>query len=56
MVEERDRSYMVRKAVTSFVELRRWQIEEIEKAVKEADSDLFLSDTDSASFMDELAQ
>ena len=56
VVEERDRSYMVRKAVTSFVELRRWQIEEIEKAVKEADSDLFLSDTDSASFMDELAQ
>ena len=27
-VEDRDRSYLVRKAVANFVELHRWQIEE----------------------------
>ena len=43
-VEDRDRSYLVRKAVANFVELHRWQIEEIEKAVKEADEGLFASD------------
>jgi predicted transcriptional regulator len=43
-VEDRDRSYLVRKAVANFVEVHRWQIEEIEKAVKEADEGLFASD------------
>lgn len=44
VVEERDRSYLVRKAVANFVELHRWQIEQIERAVKEADAGLFASD------------
>jgi predicted transcriptional regulator len=43
-VEDRDRSYLVRKAVAIFVEHHRWRIEEIEKAVKEADAGLFASD------------
>lgn len=43
-VEDRDRSYLVRKAVANFVELHRWQIEAIEKAVREADAGLFASD------------
>lgn len=43
-VEDRDRSYLVRKAVSNFVELHRWQIEQIEQAVKEADAGLFASD------------
>lgn len=43
-VEERDRSYMIKKAVANFVQLRRWQIEDIEKAIKEADEGLFATD------------
>ncbi len=43
-VEDRDRSYLIKHAVASFVELHRWQIEEIEKAVKEADAGLFASE------------
>ena len=43
-VEDRDRSYMIKQAVSNFVQLHRWQIEEIEKAVKEADAGLFASD------------
>lgn len=55
-VEERDRSYMIKKAVANFVQLRRWQIEDIEKAIKEADEGLFLSDEETAAFMDELGK
>ena len=55
-VEERDRSYMIKKAVANFVQLRRWQIEDIEKATKEADEGLFLSDEETAAFMDELGK
>ncbi len=43
-VEDRDRSYMIKQAVANFVRLRRWQIEEIEKAVKEADAGQFATD------------
>ncbi len=43
-VEDRDRSYLIKQAVASFVELHRRQIEEIEKAVKEADAGMFASD------------
>jgi predicted transcriptional regulator len=42
--EDRDRSYMIKQAVANFVQLHRWQIEEIEKAIKEADAGLFASD------------
>jgi predicted transcriptional regulator len=43
-VEDRDRSYMIKRAVANFVQLHRWQIEEIEKAIKEADASLFATD------------
>jgi predicted transcriptional regulator len=55
-VEDRDRSYMIKQAVSNFIQLHRWQIEEIEKAVKEADAGLFLSDKESAAFMAELGK
>ncbi len=42
--EDRDRSYLIRQAIANYVELRRWQIEEIRQAIKEADAGLFLSD------------
>ena len=49
-VEDRDRSYMIKQAVANFVELHRWQIEEIEKAVKEADAGLFATDEEVEKF------
>lgn len=52
-VEDRDRSYLVRKAVANFVELYKWQIEQ---AVKEADAGLFLSEQEAEAFMDELGR
>ena len=54
-IEDRDRSYMIKAgAVLHFLKLHRWQIDEIEKAVKEADAGLFLSDGEASAFMEEL--
>ena len=55
-VEDRDRSYMIKQAVKNFIQFHRWQIEDIEKAVKEADAGLFLSDEETAAFMEELGK
>ncbi len=55
-VQDRDRSYLIKQAVGNFVRLHRWQIEEIEKAIEEADAGLFLSDEEAAAFMDELGR
>jgi predicted transcriptional regulator len=41
--EDRDRSYLIRQAIANYVELRRWQIEELRQAIKEADAGLFAS-------------
>jgi len=43
-VEDRDRSYLIKQAVANFVQLHRWQIAEIEKAVKEAEAGLFATE------------
>lgn len=42
------------QAVAHFVQFHRWQIEEIEQAIKEAETGLFLSDEETAAFMKEL--
>ena len=55
-VEERDRSFMIKKAVTNFVQLHRWQNEEIEKGVKQGDAGFFLSDEEISALMDGLGQ
>jgi predicted transcriptional regulator len=54
--EERDRSYLIRQAIANYLELRKWQIEEIKQAIKEADTGLFLSEEETATFMEELAR
>jgi predicted transcriptional regulator len=35
---DRDRSYLIKEAVQSYISLHRWQIEEITKAIAEADA------------------
>jgi predicted transcriptional regulator len=41
---ERDRSYLIKKAVSDYLALHRWQIEEVEKALKEAQAGDFATD------------
>lgn len=40
---DRDRSYLINEAVSQYIDVRRWQIEEIHKAVGEADVGDFAS-------------
>jgi predicted transcriptional regulator len=56
VAEDRDRSYLIKQAVANFVQLHRWQIDEIEKAVKEADAGQFLSDEETIAFMEDLGR
>jgi predicted transcriptional regulator len=53
--QDRDRSYLVNEALDQYIAHRRWMVEEIRKAVAEADAGEFLSDEESESFMRELA-
>jgi predicted transcriptional regulator len=39
--QDRDRSYLINQAVESYLDVRRWHIEQIEKAVADADSGKF---------------
>jgi predicted transcriptional regulator len=41
---ERDRSYLIKQAVSEYVALHRWQIEEIERALVECEAKDFASD------------
>lgn len=41
---DRDRSYLIKTAVADYIALHRWQIEEIERAIQEADAGDFATD------------
>jgi predicted transcriptional regulator len=41
---KRDRSYVLSEAVEAYLEMHKWQLEEISAAVKEADSGDFASE------------
>lgn len=41
--QDRDRSHLISQAVDHYIEVKRWQIEQIEKAVAEADAGKFAS-------------
>lgn len=43
---ERDRSYLIKQAVSDYVEMQRWQQAEIAQSMKEADARLFASDAE----------
>jgi predicted transcriptional regulator len=38
---DRDRSYLINQAVEHFLDVRRWHLEEIKKAIAEADAGHF---------------
>jgi RHH-type rel operon transcriptional repressor/antitoxin RelB len=43
-VTDRDRSYLIKQAVADFIAAQKWQIEEVEAAIAEADRGEFLND------------
>jgi predicted transcriptional regulator len=45
---DRDRSYLINEAVTAYLELHAWQIEEIREGLKEAEEGRFASDEEVA--------
>jgi predicted transcriptional regulator len=51
---ERDRSYLIKKAVAEYIALQRWQIEEVERAVAEAEAGLFATDKEVRATLKEL--
>jgi predicted transcriptional regulator len=54
--DDRDRSYLIKKAIESYIKLRQWQIEDIKKALAEAEAGEFLSDEEAEAFMEELGR
>ncbi len=53
---DRDRSYLIRQAIDSYIALHRWQIDEVKQALAEADAGDFLTDEESEAFLTELGQ
>jgi len=43
-VTDRDRSYLIKQAVADFIAVHKWQLEEVEAAIAEADRGEFLTD------------
>lgn len=41
---ERDRSYLIKQAVAKFIAEQRWQVEEVKRAMAEADAGNVLTD------------
>lgn len=41
---DRDRSYLIKMAVADYIALHRWQIEEVDQAVQEANEGKFASE------------
>lgn len=43
-MSDRDRSYLLNEALDGFLELRRWQLEDVDKGIAEADAGLFATE------------
>lgn len=53
---DRDRSYLIKDAVTRYIDLDRWQIDEVNKAIAEADGGEFATTADVERMFDELTR
>ncbi|MGD0462106.1 MAG: ribbon-helix-helix protein, CopG family [Tepidisphaeraceae bacterium] len=53
---DRDRSYLIKDAVRQYIAMHRWQIEEVQKAIGEADRGEFASDSDVQAMFNELTR
>ena len=54
--DDRDRSYMIKVAIDQYLAYHRWRIEEIKKAVAEADAGDFASEEEVEQMFDELTR
>lgn len=52
---DRDRSYVINEAIENYLEVHQWQIEEIKKAIAEADAGKFASEEKVNNFFDKWA-
>ncbi len=43
---DRDRSYLINEAITLYLEMHQWQLQEIQRAVAEADAGDFASEAE----------
>ena len=43
-LQDRDRSYIINEAIDSYLELQRWQLEEIDTGIRQADRQEFASE------------
>lgn len=41
---KRDRSYVINEAIETYLDIHKWQIEHIKKAIKQADNNEFASE------------
>jgi predicted transcriptional regulator len=53
---DRDRSYLIKDAVSRYIKLHRWQIEEIKRGIAEADRREFASDEELKAMFNELTR
>ncbi len=52
---DRDRSYVLNEAIAAYVEMHKWQIEEIKKGIAEADAGDFASEKEVEAIFTKLA-
>lgn len=52
--DDRDRSYLINEAIEGYLQLRRWQLEEIQKAIREADAGEFATEKETQKAFGEL--
>jgi RHH-type transcriptional regulator, rel operon repressor / antitoxin RelB len=43
---DRDRSYVLNEAITAYLEIHQWQLEEIQKGITEAESEDFANEAE----------
>ncbi|QDU45200.1 hypothetical protein Mal52_36910 [Symmachiella dynata] len=53
-ITDRDRSYLIKRAVSEFISLQKWRIDEVEAALVEADEGQLASAKDVQKIMREL--
>ncbi len=53
---DRDRSYLIKDAVNHYIEMHRWQMDDIKKAIAEADAGDFASEKEVATMFAELTR
>jgi predicted transcriptional regulator len=54
--EDRDRTYLIKHAIDGYLQMRQWQLDEIRKAIAEADAGDFASEEEVERMFDQLTK